>query len=321
MRMYVLLLAGLLSTSSLFAQTTASFEEFGLAPGAFLNGSDGSGGFQSGNVFLPNTYDQTFQFWDGWAISSVTDNSTPGFGNQYSAIAGGGAEGTSTYALTYAFSGSPLRLTDEAAGGQVEGLYVTNSTYAYFSMLEGDGFAKKFGGETGDDPDYFLLRIQAWHNGALGSETVEFYLADYRFANNSQDYLVSDWTYLDLRILGPADSLLFSLESSDVGAFGMNTPAYFCIDEVRTADGLVAAGEVPATTWQAYPNPCTDFLRIRPESSQAAVFGLFSAQGQLLRSFNSQGTELEIPMGAYPAGLYLIRPLDGRGAAVRVVKQ
>jgi hypothetical protein len=32
-------------------------------------------------------------------------------------------------------------------------------TYAALSMRDGDGFAKQFGGASGDDPDYFLLTI------------------------------------------------------------------------------------------------------------------------------------------------------------------
>lgn len=321
MKPCLLLLAGLLCTANLMAQTTASFEEYQLAPGNFLNGSDGSGGFSSGNLFLPNSYDNTFEFWDGWALSTVTDNTTPGFGNQYSAIAGGGAEGTDTYALTYAFSGSLLELTGAAVGAPVEGLYVTNNTYAYFSMLEGDAFAKKFGGETGDDPDYFLLTIKAWYNGSLSNEMVELYLADYRFEDNSQDYILDSWVYLNLSALGNADSLLFTLESTDNGAFGMNTPAYFCIDEVRTSDGLVATLEVPAPEWQVFPNPCSEYLHLRFEEPGDVEFALFDARGVLLQRFTASGTGYELSMQQYPAGLYFVQRTDGQGKAQRVMKQ
>jgi hypothetical protein len=37
----------------------------------------------------------------------------------------------------------------------VTGAYFTNTTYAALSMLSGDSFAKKFGGASGDDPDWF----------------------------------------------------------------------------------------------------------------------------------------------------------------------
>jgi hypothetical protein len=59
---------------------------------------------------------------------------------------------------------------------------------------------------------------------------VEFYLADFRFADNSQDYILDSWGFVDLSALGTVDFLEFDLSSSDNGAFGMNTPGYFALD-------------------------------------------------------------------------------------------
>ena len=203
MKRPILLFAFLGAFAIAQAQTTATFENFGLSPGAYLNGSDGSGGFASGHVFLPNTYDTQFQFWSGWAISSDTDTQTPGFLNEFSAITGGGQEGSTTYAVTYCgFGGSTIALTEEAAGAPVEGLWITNSTYAYLSMRDGDAFSKRFGGITGNDPDYFLLTVKKYLGGSLGSDSIDFYLADYRFADNAQDYIIDEWTWLDLSALG-----------------------------------------------------------------------------------------------------------------------
>ena len=95
-------------------------------------------------------------------------------------------------------------------------------------------FPKKFGGASGDDPDFFLLNIEGQDafSNAVGS--VDFYLADFRFTNNAQDYILNDWAFVDLNSLGTSvSSLHFSLSSSDNGAFGMNTPAYFAIDNLQ----------------------------------------------------------------------------------------
>jgi len=62
-------------------------------------------------------------------------------------------------------------------------------------------------------------------------DSVNFYLADYRFADNDSDYIVNSWKYVDLSTLGGVDTYEFDLSSSDTGAFGMNTPAYFCMDQ------------------------------------------------------------------------------------------
>ena len=101
-------------------------------------------------------------------------------------------------------------------------------------MRDGDSFAKKFGGPTGNDPDYFRLTILGRDAANNSTGSVEFYLADYRFANNSLDYIVSQWTTVDLSSLGATTtSLQFALDSTDNDpVFGMNTPAYFAIDDV-----------------------------------------------------------------------------------------
>jgi hypothetical protein len=111
-------------------------------------------------------------------------------------------------------------------------------------MLNGDGFSKQFGGASGDDPDWLRLDIIGM-NGQSATGTVPFYLADYRFADNSQDYVVSDWTWVDLSALGPVTALMFDLSSTDMGPFGMNTPAYFVMDDLTSvptpAAGLLLA--------------------------------------------------------------------------------
>ena len=142
------------------SQTTADFENFDLEPNNFLNGSDGVNEFRSGNLVLINDYNADFDSWSGWAISNTTDTQTPGFTNQYSCIAGSGFDNSDTYATAFVLGESQAYTTDLAQGGTCEGLYINNSTYAFLSMLEGDAFAKKFGGEDGNDPDFFKLTIK-----------------------------------------------------------------------------------------------------------------------------------------------------------------
>ena len=113
---------------------------------------------------------------------------------------------------------------------------VTNTTYAALSMRDGDAFAKKFGGESGDDRDFFLLTIEGRDDEGDSVGSVEYYLADFRFDDNSRDYIVDQWTMVDVSSLAGATQLEFSLSSSDVGQFGMNTPAYFAVDHIVLSD-------------------------------------------------------------------------------------
>jgi Domain of unknown function (DUF4465)/PEP-CTERM motif len=110
------------------------------------------------------------------------------------------------------------------------GASISNTTYTGLSMQNGDAFAKKFGGVLGNDPDYLKLTISGFASGIATGTLVDFYLADFRFANNSQDYIINKWTFVDFSTLGTVDEIRFSYASSDVGQFGINTPTYFALD-------------------------------------------------------------------------------------------
>jgi len=213
------------------AAIVTDFEDLTLAPESYWNGSDESGGFTSGSAWFNNNYDVDYGSWDGFSYSNITDTTTAGVDGQYNVITGGGQNGSANYTIGYVgWAESPTITLDTV--GAVDGLYVTNNNYAYYSMLDGDAYAKKFGGGSVNDEDWFLLTIIGKDVGGVTSGTVDFYLADYRFGDNSLDYIVETWEYVDLTSLGVVKSLEFSLSSSDVGEWGMNTPAYFAMDTV-----------------------------------------------------------------------------------------
>jgi hypothetical protein len=213
------------------AQGIAGFEDLTLETQTYWNGSDSLGGFTSGSAWFKNNYDTQYHSWDGFAYSNITNTATQGFAGQYNAIAGGGQGGSANYAIGYVgWMESPRLVLNEPE--LVSGLYVTNNNYTYYSMLNGDSFAKKFGGTSGNDADWFLLTMTGKDSAGIITGTVDFYLADLRFADNQLDYIVNDWRFADLTTLGVVKSIEFSLSSSDSGSFGMNTPAYFAIDTV-----------------------------------------------------------------------------------------
>ena len=220
-----------LAINSVSRGEIANFDELILSAESYWNGSDGSGGFASGSAYFNNNYDSTYGSWDGFSYSNITDSTSSGWTAQYNAITGKGQNGSANYGIGYVGWAEPPTVVLDTAG-IVGGLYVTNNNYAYYSMLDGDAFAKKFGGGSGDDEDWFLLTIMGKDVGGAATGTVDFYLADYRFSDNSGDYIVKTWEYVDLSSLGEVKSLEFSLSSSDVGDWGMNTPAYFALDTI-----------------------------------------------------------------------------------------
>ncbi|MEW4568868.1 DUF4465 domain-containing protein [Tautonia sp. JC769] len=229
----------LLSAPSARAESlSVDFSDLTLGSESFDNGSDGSGGFTSKGVFFRNSYNPTWQTWSGWSYSNRTDNTTAGFGNQFSSFAGGDASGDGNYAVAYGQSPSSVRfdLPEPAPGRAPVGMSArfTNTTYTALSMRDGDQFGKAFGGPTGNDPDFFLLTIVGYSGAGASGDVlgeVDFYLADFRSDDNSLDYILEDWATVDLSSLIGAQSLGFRLTSSDVGTFGMNTPAYFAMDD------------------------------------------------------------------------------------------
>jgi hypothetical protein len=202
------------------AQEIANFDNLALGAGSYWNGSDSSGGFKSGSAWFSNNYDTTYQSWDGFAYSNISDAAAQGWTSQFNAITGGGHGGSSNYAVGYAGWITPPTMTlDEPT--VVSGLYVTNNNYAYYTMLNGGMFgAKKF-----TDSDWFLLTMTGKDAAGVETGTVNFYLAQ---GTN----IVNSWEYVSLASLGVVKSVEFNLTSSDTGAFGMNTPGYFVIDTV-----------------------------------------------------------------------------------------
>ena len=310
MKKTITLFVYLTISAASFAQL-ADFENLGLATNQYLNGSDGSGGFDSGNFFFPNNYNSQWGSWSGWAVSTMTDTQTPGFENQYSAITGSGADGSATYAVSFVAGHSSIDMTS----GQTSPLsvQVTNSTYAYLSMLNGDAFAKKFGGADGNDPDWFLLTIKAYKNGQPLPDSIDFYLADYRFDDNSQDYIVDQWTTIDLSTFGEADSLSFSLSSSDVGDFGMNTPAYFCLDNLNALIVPAREPSLPQSTAAVFPNPATSRLFVDWKDQSAATGFLFSPAGKLLKQFPLSTGHQPVDIHLLPSGVYILKIQSEKG--------
>ena len=219
----------------------ADFDDLSLPPDSYWNGSDGSGGFSSGWASFNNSFTDWgggVTSWEGFAYSNLSQEETPPtpMPGQYTAITGN-AESPSNYAIGFVGWAAPPTVT-LAEPMQLDRAYFSNNHSAYYSMLNGDGFSKQFGGAGGDDPDWFLLTIEGFDQQQNSTGTVDFYLADYRFGNNSLDYIVDEWTWLDLSGLGAVKEVTFSLSSSDNHPdYGMNTPAYFAMDTVIPEPG------------------------------------------------------------------------------------
>jgi hypothetical protein len=301
------------------AQTVvATLEDLTVPRDSFLNGKTLPGGFRSANALFPATYNAMFDFSGGWAVSSKRDTVTSGFTNQYSAKAGSGVNGSANYAV--AFDRSVIRFSGRV---RLDSVYLTNNTYAYNSMRDGDQFAKRFGGETGNDPDFFRLHIFKYLNGVRSQDSVVFYLADFRFANRAQDYIVRDWRAVSLTSLGEADSLLFTFASSDVGQFGINTPTYFCLDNLTTSPLMTDVKEIAKSLQvKVFPNPTNDWVQITWEGSKNGTAQLLDLNGKVIENQAFKSSSAHFNIQQLPKGVYLLRiKIEDQLFTQKIVKQ
>ncbi len=267
-------LVTILAAAGVTRADIADFEDLILTGESYWNGSDGSGGFASGSAYFGNSYNADWGSWDGFSYSNATDTTTEGMAAQYNAITGTGQGGSANYAIGYVGWASPPTVT-LSAPGVVDGLYATNCSYPYHAMQNGDAFSKKFGGPAGNDPDFFLLTITGKDAGGAVTGAVDFYLADYRSADNSHDYIVDTWQYVDLTSLGVVESLEFTLSSSDVGDWGMNTPAYFAIDTLAGQAAANGAGPYTEAGISGYVDPDNGWGHADPQDPNAVINPIF----------------------------------------------
>ncbi|WP_343632249.1 DUF4465 domain-containing protein [Fluviicola sp.] len=292
------------------AQTVVTFDDLTLAPNTHWDGSDSTGGFTSGGVYFENSYSG---YWSGGFIySSSTDVTTAGYTNDFSAFTGTGGNGSQNYAVNYGNSS-----IDFGSEKVLSSIQLTNTTYAAISMRDGDAFGKVFGspnnaqgnpdGTNGED--WFRLLIIGKDAQSNTTDTVVFYLADYRFATNAQDYIVNTWQTVDLTSLGEVQFLEFELESSDVGSWGINTPAYFALDNITY--GTASLNKLSLASQEVYPNPSTGKFTVKSANGQINVYAL---SGELILSQQTNGIQ-EIDLSAVQAGTYLIETSTSEGIA------
>jgi hypothetical protein len=220
-------------TGDLIEIKRADFELLALKNSTYWNGSDKAGKFASGGLTFENNYNTLFGSWDGFALSQKADVTTAGYGNQYSVF--DISNGANNFAIYYPPFGSDA-FASFPTGSEyiINSISICNSTYTALTMKIGDpNFAKKFGGVSGNDPDWYKVTAIGYNAAGDSVKSADFYLADYRAADNSKDYIVNKWTTFNLSSLGKINKLTFRFSSTDNGSWGMNTPAYVCLDDLK----------------------------------------------------------------------------------------
>lgn len=171
---------------------------------------------------------------EGFTLSRSTDTDwhNPMYLHSYTVMTGGGPEGKgSPFLIGYWSSFEALdphgrSLTVTRTDGQPftpGSVKVTNTCYVYYELINGGDFTRPFAKD-----DWFKV-IAHGVPVTEGAEetTAEFYLADCGVIPT--DGIVKTWQDWDLSSLGEVTLIYFTLQSSDEGLWGMNTPAYFAL--------------------------------------------------------------------------------------------
>lgn len=113
----------------------------------------------------------------------------------------------------------------------LSGLWYCNSSYVYGVMENGNKFGNiGVAGSMSGTNGYFEVILECYDNAGKLIATKTKLLADYRIGN-TQVTPVTTWTYWPINVEN-VKTVKFNFTGSDTGAYGLNTPAYICIDDI-----------------------------------------------------------------------------------------
>lgn len=121
----------------------------------------------------------------------------------------------------------------------------------------------------------------------------------------ADDWKLNDtWEWVDLSELGQIASIYFTMESSDTGDYGINTPTYFCLDKLTVSTEPSSVEESVAAQMKVYYDRSNGAVRV--ESAQLVEAAVYNMSGTLVMKQLVEGSGV-IDMSAYPAGVYIVR--------------
>lgn len=185
----------------------------------------------------------------GFTPSKVTDTSkhSPLYTFPYASASGGGVSGPgSQYLVGYWAE----YLEDKDGDGQVQfqdricriyaedgdrfqpqSVMVCNTTYVMYAALDGTDFTAAFG-----PGDYLNLIAHGVHLDGTEAQTT-FTLINIE-SDSVKDGILTSWMEFDLTSLGTCTGIYFTMDCSDnfKSAWGMDIPAYFCLDRLVVKD-------------------------------------------------------------------------------------
>jgi len=139
-------------------------------------------------------------------------------------------------------------------------------------------------------------------------------LADFTFSDTAKDFILSKWAFADfsLESLRIIDSLEFKLSSSDVGDFGMNTPAFFAIDALQISRFESVDNIDKSELLSLYPNPSENVLNLTVAATPVGI-QVRDLSGKLIqlpttdwKVLENKSYTLQMDITELSAGMYVV---------------
>jgi hypothetical protein len=204
-------------------QSVPTVEKFDAAMTA-----DYSYGYENDYLEFEYFYNEEYAYWGGFAQSRVKDADAANglFANQYAVYNEAAASGDSFLIYYYDSYNEPCDIVVKQQGVSLRDVMLNLTTYTYASITNEDinDFARIF--VVGD-------YLQVVFTGMRGNEAigvVECYVVDYRDGKRA---MTTEWTEFSLANLGEGyDRVSVTIETTDVGEWGANTPLYIALDNL-----------------------------------------------------------------------------------------
>lgn len=190
--------------------------------------SDYSYGYENDYLEFEYFYNEEYAYWGGFAQSRVKDADAANglFANQYAVYNEAAASGDSFLIYYYDSYNEPCDIVVKQQGVSLRDVMLNLTTYTYASITNEaiNDFARVF-----VDGDY----LKVVFTGMRGNEAtgvVECYVVDYR---DGKREMTTEWTKFSLANLGEGyDRVSVTIETTDVGEWGANTPLYIAMDNL-----------------------------------------------------------------------------------------
>lgn len=190
--------------------------------------SDYSYGYENDYLEFEYFYNEEYAYWGGFAQSRVKDADAANglFANQYAVYNEAAASGDSFLIYYYDSYNEPCDIVVKQQGVSLRDVMLNLTTYTYASITDEaiNDFARIF-----VDGDY----LKVVFTGMRGNEAtgvVECYVVDYRDGKRAT---TTEWTEFSLANLGKGyDRVSVTIETTDVGEWGANTPLYIAMDNL-----------------------------------------------------------------------------------------